>query len=130
MIDFDPILQQMLRTGWSNGEAKELLKAIVGMTPGSRVDWEEGDEEWGRVLSREDKVLALVSAKFPLSFVTTTVSGQMLFPASVTVLSVKDMAEPQLRATRELMEQVFERPLSDNLDYGNLSAEDIWWTTV
>jgi hypothetical protein len=130
MIDLDPILRRALsQVGWGERDTMNALKAIAAACAGSRVDWEEGSEEWGRVLSETDEVVALVWTRIPLGFAISSLAKCPIGDLPI-VLRVDDLADENFRISRDLIEQVLARPVSDNLDYEKLSAQDLWWATV
>jgi hypothetical protein len=51
-------------------------------------------------------------------------------PDELVVLSVPSLSAPKLVIDRETAETVFQRELSDNVDWGGMSASDFWWATV
>ncbi len=92
------------------------------------IDWECGNEQWGRIIDARG-VQALVCARVPLGF-----AQEDLDPARMTErvfwMKVCSMDQPLFEVDRRLLEEVFGRPLSDNVDYSRLSVNDLWWATV
>ncbi len=51
---------------WTLEDARRFLQEIAVAYPDSDVDWEQGDEEWGRVICG-DSVVGLLCAKIPIA---------------------------------------------------------------
>jgi hypothetical protein len=130
MIDLDPILRAARDdTEWSDKHAASLLQAIASRFRGGVVDWDEGSEEWGRVVLDGKDVVALVCRRLPLGIAKAAHAHQMPV-GQVTWIVVELMSEPKFRVGRLVLEQAFGRQLSDNVNYEQLSANDLWWATV
>lgn len=98
---------------------------------GSRVDWEPGDEEWARLLIANQEV-GFVCSRMPLAIIESSALDLVRrnLPDELVVLSVPSLSAPTLVIDRETAETVFQRELSDNVDWGGMSASDFWWATV
>ncbi len=117
-------------TTWTRADVQEMAQAIKTGHPGARIDWEPGDEEWARVLEPEgDGIIAFVCAKIPIGFICG--DGR---PTECTHpfvwISVPSIDASVYSVRPEVLEQVFGRSVSRSLDYGKVSADEIWWTTV
>lgn len=104
------------------------LLATLARSLGGTVDWEPGDEEWGRVLRGHD-VLALVAARFPLAMVVGPHPEPVLV-AGAHVVVVPSTTAPDYRVDREELEVAFGRPISTVVDLDRLSIGELWWATV
>lgn len=106
-----------------------ILSVLTGLARevGGAVDWEPGDEEWGRVLLGGD-VVALVCARVPLVLVRLTTPAHSLLGFEVVV--VNDFASQEYRVDRGLLESIFGRPLSPHVDWEGMSIDELWWATV
>ncbi|KYF72244.1 hypothetical protein BE15_18950 [Sorangium cellulosum] len=98
-------------------------------SPGSSVDWEPGDEEWGRVLDADTEIVGLVCARIPIGAVRDDVPRSEL-PSGVTWIRFKSTRERHYQVAPEILEKVFGREVSRSIDYGALSLDELWWATV
>lgn len=112
---------------WNNDGVMEALKLLAGREFG--IDWEPGDEEWGRVVDSGGNVHALVCARIPLGIVREDMDTARM-TMHVSWIRVPSMSEQTYTVDRPLLEQVFGRQLSENIDYSKLSINDLWWATV
>lgn len=132
MRDLTPLIRRAAKQAseWSEVQVAEVLSAVASRLPNAVVDWEPGDEEWGRVLL-SDSVVALVSSRFPLVFVSQSanlVTEQL--PDSITVETVESMDASEFAVDKVLLEETFQRPLSDNIAYAHISINELWWATT
>ena len=117
-------------TTWTHTDVQEMVQAIKAGHPGARIDWEPGDEEWARVLEpEEDGIIAFVCAKFPIGFIRgdRRPAGRT---HSFVWISVPSTDASVYSVRPEVLDQVFGRSVSRSLDYGKVSANEIWWATV
>lgn len=114
---------------WTNQHVRRALQKLVQQHPGSRIDWEPGDEEWGRVIDSSGAVLGLVCARIPVGAARHDLSPRALSD-EVAWLRFESMDERSYEIDRELLKQVFGRDLSENVDYASLSLNELWWATV
>lgn len=112
---------------WSHRDVRRALEILAGRE--RIIDWEAGDEEWGRLVDAGGKVQAIVCALTPVCFGLPEVDRRGL-DAGVACMTVASMSEPVFEVDRRLLEEIFGRPLSTNVDYSRLSIEDLWWATV
>jgi len=117
---------------WDEQDVKDLLRVISCAINESQVDWDEGDELWARVLEG-DEVVAIVSAVMPLAILKEPyrnhVSCQEL-AGSPQVYFVDNFEMPAFATSKEALEGLFERSLTDNVTYDSMSINDLWWATV
>lgn len=114
---------------WAHENVHDALQVLAAHSPGSSVDWEPGDEEWGRVLDADTEVVGLVCARIPIGAVRDDVPGSVL-PSDVTWIRFKSMRSRDYQVSPEVLEQVFGFEVSRNIDYGSLSLGELWWATV
>ncbi|XXY17783.1 hypothetical protein WME88_57110 [Sorangium sp. So ce216] len=114
---------------WTHEKVQDVLQALAAHSPGSWVDWEPFDEEWGRVLDADNKVLGLVCARVPIGAARDDVPLAEL-PSLVTWIQFMYMHDHRYRVYPELLEEVFGRKISRNVDCEDLSMNDLWWATV
>lgn len=114
---------------WTYEKVDQALHALAVQCPGSRVDWEPGDEEWGRVVDADGNVVGLVCARIPVGIVRDDLPQSEL-PSLVAWLRFKSMYDTSYHVSPEILEKVFGRRISQNIDYGTLSLNDLWWATV
>lgn len=112
---------------WGHEDVQQALELLAGSE--FRVDWEPGDEQWGRVIDSGGSVRALVCARVPIGIAHEDVDEARL-SKRVSWTLVTSMREKLFGVDRGLLEQVFGRHLSDNIDYSRLSADELWWATV
>ena len=92
------------------------------------VDWEQSDEEWGRVLVGQ-QMLAIVADRFPLVIVVES----ELPPAvedQAHVVRVQDMDGKDYQVDRSILEAAFGRPMTSNVNYDLMSIDELWWATA
>lgn len=111
---------------WGYDEVWKTLEALAG--PGEEIDWEPGNEQWGRVLD-VGTVIGMVCARVPVGVVQAGVPAGRV-SGRVAWLRVESMDAQMYRVDRELLEQVFGGPLSNAVDYEQLSIADVWYATV
>jgi hypothetical protein len=117
---------------WTVVEVKLWLTSLANAWPDWQLDWEEGDENWIRVLS-DGRVLGYVSAEMPIAFFQDAYAAKVVGLARgglPIVHAAEDFDLPAFSTTRREMEDIFGRALSTSLDYGRLSVNDLWWATV
>lgn len=116
---------------WSQPLVASLLEKLRLRFEGSKIDWEPGDEEWGTLLM-PDQGTIFVCSRMPLAIIESSVVDQVRhnFPDEAVVLSVPSISTPVLKIDRKAAETAFGRELSDNVDWGEMSASDFWWATV
>jgi len=121
-----------LAHGWTPEKVRHALSALAELYPEGTVDWEEGNEEWGRVISRGE-VTAYVSARCPLAFVQADdeaeaqrVSSQL----SILAIAVQDFDAPSINVDPSALSELTRRPLTKNVSYDRASVNEIWWATV
>lgn len=119
------------RAEWTGAEVAKALSQLTAQLPGAAVDWEEGDEDWARVLSKDGDVVAYVCTRLPLVILDGR-EGLLVIATrpEVVCLEVPGMAAPTFRGEKHRLEAAFGRVLSPNIDYGAFSADDLWWATV
>ena len=133
--DLSPLIEDAREhmESWSLLAVNDALTRLVSGTPGARSDWEKGDEEWGRVIV-EGKVLALVSAKLPLviarSVLAASANEWALGRSGAVVIIVDNFDDCAFCVDRALLENVFSREITPNVNYESLSISDLWWATV
>ena len=107
----------------------DVWRALKGLTStGSKVDWEPGDEQWGRVLDGAG-VVGLICARVPVGAVRNDVDPRLLSDP-VTWIRFNSMNDHDFKVERELLEEIFGCALSENVNYSSLSLNDLWWATV
>ncbi|WP_437609181.1 hypothetical protein WMF20_49585 [Sorangium sp. So ce834] len=114
---------------WTHDKVQDVLQALAAHSPGCSVDWEPGDEAWGRVLDADTEIVGLVCARIPIGAVRDDVPRSEL-PSDVTWIRFKSTRERDYQVAPELLEKVFGREVSGSIDYGALSLDELWWATV
>ncbi len=112
---------------WVHDDVRDALDLLAG--DDLRIEWEPGDEEWGRILDSRGNVCALVCARVPLGIASEHMDPERL-TKRLSWITVSSMSEKLFEVDRTVLEQVFTRPMSTSLDYSRLSANDLWWATV
>ena len=106
-------------------------KLVLELVPRGRIDWEEGDEEWARIIASDGHVVALICVRVPLGIVADSLNRhEPALPDCLPWIPVNSFSEPDYAVARALIETVFERPVSGNVNWNRLSIEDLWWATV
>jgi hypothetical protein len=97
------------------------------------VDWERGDEEWGRVLVG-DAVRALVCVKVAVVVILgpdwPRDAIEHLRRSGVSIIEADTLNDAQYAVDKALLEEVFGRPMSENVNFAQCSLNDLWWATV
>lgn len=114
---------------WTHERVDEALQALAVQSPGSRVDWEPGDEEWGRVVDTDGGVVGLVCARIPIGAARNDISRAGL-PKFLIWIGFGSTNEPEFQVAPEILEEVFGRQVSRSINYRSLSLNDLWWATV
>lgn len=131
-------LTEMFKVAWSSSfwtqeSVRRVLDAIRNDLEESSLDWEPKDEEWGRVLVGQE-VKALVCARVPVAVLIGTDWSQDLIVgltrSGVAIIHTEDYEAVEYSVDRATLESIFERPLSENVDFSRCSINDIWWSTV
>lgn len=119
------------RATWTAARFAQTLALLKAQLPGTVVDWEEHDEEWGRILSMDGSVGAYVYCTLPMVILDdSVVRFGVITPPDVVRLEVPSMNASCLRADKDQLEAALGRALSPNIDYDAFSADDLWWATV
>lgn len=116
---------------WCPDSAGELLQKICGLLNESVIDWEKGDEDWGRILHQK-RVVCLVCARIPLVIIVSDLKQlvENLIDSKCLLFYVNDMSEKTWSVDRRILERIFSKPISDNINYAKFSIDDLWWCTV
>lgn len=111
---------------WTLEDVQSVLETLANTT--FQIDWEPGDEQWGRILGT-NKAQALVCARIPLGIALNDfdVTG---VKRAMSWLTVQSMSDEAFEVDQGLLEQIFGRSLSENVDYSKLSISDLWWATA
>lgn len=123
---------KLLSCSWTHDKVRQALSTLAGYFPGDMVDWEEGDEEWGRVISRGEAT-AYVSARLPLAFVRSdheTAAQQVSLRMEIITISVPDFDAPAVTVDLGAISDLSGRALTKNVSYDRASVNDIWWATI
>lgn len=134
MIDITPKINEAgaLDRAWTHDEVRHALATLAGLFAEGLVDWEPGDEEWGRIVSI-GKVTAYVSARLPIVIIRGDDSGPARAIASqlgIVAIAVPDFDAIAIRVDLEALSRLSPGPLSENVSYEAASVNDIWWATV
>lgn len=131
-VDLTALLEEAAKKEamWSSAHVAELAGAVAECHVGAHVDWEQGDEEWARVLGPKGiGPIALICKRIPVGFICR--GPVPTEPEDFTWLSISSsFSEPVFRVNPTVLEQIFRRAISRNLDYQSLSIQDLWWATV
>ena len=134
MIDITPKIRavKLLAHVWTRERVCHALTELAGLYPGAAIDWEEGDEEWGRVVCG-GKAVAIVSARCPFAFVEAN-EETLVQPIStrlgITVVTVPDFDARSITIDPPALSNFSEGPLTENVSCESVSVNDIWWATV
>jgi len=134
MIDLTNAFRAALQAkdGWNFGQTERLLHTIQNSLPGSRVDWEVGNENWGLVLS-DKQIVSYVSSLAPLIFIRNDFSsslGKVADLFDVIYVEFNSIKTFNYRIDRVVLEELVGRKVSPNFDYSKMSLQDIWFVTV
>jgi len=119
-------------SNWSPRAVREVLDYIAASKADLLVDWELGDEEWGRVLEG-GSVVALVCAKMPLVFLHKPFDALLSSldeRKGLWVVAVESFDSECYSVSRQLLEGLFGRRITENVSCDSLSISDLWWATV
>ena len=116
---------------WDKDKIRRVLAILSRAIKPSMVDWEEDDEEWGRIICGGD-IIAIICVKLPLIIISSQYEAisKKIDGISCLVFPVRDFDLEKHRVSKSILERVFERKLSENLNYEELSINDIWWATI
>jgi hypothetical protein len=121
-----------LAHGWTREKVRDALSALARLYPDGTAEWEEGDEDWGRIISRGE-AMAYVRAKCPLAFVRAEAEGaaqRVSSQVGLVAIAVQDFDTPSLSVDPSALSQLTRRTLTRNVSYDRASVNDIWWATV
>jgi len=132
MTDLTAILAKAItaKQFWHSSKVLAVLHTVESLIPNARVDWEQGDEESGRIIMPDGRVAALVCARLPFGFISAPEVDPAALPTELTWVQVASMSDAAFMVDQRALEYAFGRQLSDNVDYTALSAQDLWWATV
>lgn len=118
------------RNCWNFDRLRSALFACKERIAKAIVDWEKGDENWGRVLKNGEVVL-LISALIPLAFVAyrSRDTVQEILGDCLAV-AVESFSQEDFSIDSKLLEKLVGRAVSSNVNYNQLSIDDLWWATV
>jgi hypothetical protein len=133
MIDLTDIFRDALksRDNWTSARTEELLEALKRALPGSSIDWEPPNENWGAVLL-DKEVPAHVCALAPIAFVKSAFSTRLssiLDSFEVYTIFYQKIGDTSYRIDKSILKQLVNRDLS-LFDYDNISLNEIWFATV
>jgi hypothetical protein len=126
------VAAESLATGWGREKVRQALSALAELYPEGTVDWEEGDEDWGRVVSGGG-VIAFVSAIRPIAFVLAhdeLAAQRALLQMSIVIVPARDFDDRSFIVDPSVLSELARRPLTKNVSYNRASVNDIWWATV
>jgi len=134
MIDLTSKLDDVRSLGhdWTREQVRRALSALAALCPGGTVDWEEGDEEWGRVISRGE-VAAYVSARRPLAFILSHDEAEVRQVSSrlgLVAIAADDFDAPSFRVAPSALAHLTQRALTEHVCYDKASVNDLWYATV
>ena len=115
---------------WGVAEARIVLAKCRARIGDSQIDWEEVDENWGRLV-KDGEVILLVNALIPLAFVLSSHCDALLdILGDCLAVPVESFSSESFSVSRQLIEQVVGREVSNTVNYDHLSIDDLWWATV
>ena len=115
---------------WTHTGIATTLEALTAQYPGARVDWEPGDEEWARVIASDaNQTIALICASIPLGFLRAAAPPRECVEGFIWI-TIRSVSDATFKIDPEVLDRIFERHVSRNLDYDAISANDVWWATV
>lgn len=118
------------KNSWSRDNVIRVLKILKDCIPESQVDWEEGDENWGRVIGYGEEV-AFCNALVPVVVVHEKYSKCVqLTNLGCHLIVVDSFSDHVFRIEPTILEQIVGRQVSRNVSYDELSILDLWWATV
>lgn len=134
MINIDKYLTfKISKNDWQARDFQRVLDFIKRSIDNSQIDWEQGDEQWGRILVDNNLIAAIVSLQIPLTIIKLDYQKigcdcQKVFNAHLITIEAFDAN--LLCSNQEYIEKVFEKPISSNICYDCFSVNDLWWATV
>jgi hypothetical protein len=115
---------------WRSGKFRLALASLQNCLPETQIEWEEGDENWARLL-HQGNVIALVNVLIPVAFVLSRHSSAVCFALrDCNTILVDSFSEAIFRIDKDVLEKILGKPLSSNVNYDRLSIDDLWWATV
>lgn len=115
---------------WDVAEVRNALAGCRQRIADTHIDWEEGDENWARLL-KDRQVILLLSALIPLAFVLSNHRDAVLdVLRDCLVVPVESFSSERFNVSRKLIERIVGREISTNVNYDQLSINDLWWATV
>ena len=123
----EPLWVSTRRGTWRHDDVQQALELLAGSE--YRIDWEPGDEQWGRVFDSDDLTRALVCAPVPVGIALEGTDPARM-SARLSWLTVSSMTDRVFSADRAVLEQVFDRKLSTNISYTRMSINDLSWATI
>jgi len=117
---------------WSLPDVRALLDFIAVSRASSHIDWEPGDEEWGRVLEG-NAVVAFVCAKVPLVVLHKSLIelvSSINKDGGPLVVVAESFGSESYSVDRQVLESLFGHCITVNISCDSLSITDLWWATV
>jgi len=115
---------------WGAADVRSVLSDCKKRIKDSQIDWDEGDENWGRLV-HDGKVIVFINALIPLAFLLSIHSNALKeILGDCIVVPVESFSSESFSVNTQLLEQVVGREVSTNLNYDQLSIEDLWWATL
>lgn len=118
---------QATKGTWDHEDVQQVAGSLAG--PELQIDWEPGDEEWARLVDLQGNMRVILCVRLPIGIAHEGIATARL-SSRVSWLVVTSMTEKLFTVDRQLLEQIFHRQLSTNVDYSRLSINDLWWATV
>jgi len=134
MKDITPIFFDALAHKNLYGEEKALrvMNALTSAIPGSTLDWEVGNENWGLILSNHWGRVCVCSI-IPICFADNRARQnieKILNDHGVLCVYADEMSMDGFNVDPAIISTIFNVDISDRFDCNNISLQDIWYATV
>jgi len=134
MKDITSVFRDALAHKSFYGEEKAslIMSALASAVPGSTLDWEEGNENWGLIFSDRGGKICICSI-IPICFAENQVRQsieKILNDYGVLCVYTDQMSIDGFKIDPDVINTIFNADLSDRFDCDNISLQDIWYATV
>ena len=134
MVNLTPLFREAQKRQSLYGEdaALRTMKALTSLKPGSKMDWEAGEENWGLIfVDREES--AFVCSVIPICFAQQRLRQDIegvLAKNGVLGVYADDLSVDKFKIEPAIIREIFNTDPVGRVDCDNITLQEIWFVTV
>jgi hypothetical protein len=134
MIDLTPTFDRALKrkSSYCGGIPLRVMNELASAIPGSTVDWDMENEDWGRILLNQ-KEIALICSLVPICFAEERLRlsiSQELENNGVSVIYAHRLDDEIFKIDPSKLLEIYGFDVTDRADWQHISLHEIWFLTV